>query len=739
MIRTATLTLVFLFSSTFLYSGTFTAISSGNWSNGAIWSSSGGGNPTPGKNDDVYIPGGFTVTVNSLQEAKTVTLQGNNSSLVLNATLKVVKAVGGTDAVIFDGTSLTAGNTQIIRINSGGLLDMRASATKQENILFSASPLGIQKIVFASNTSPSDGINCADLTMGNSNTLIEYETGGQATIFIGDDLTGGSLVPGSGTVEFHGSLTGGPTQEIRGQYTFYNLGFRSQQPKYLGMANASTPSSQYSFTVQNNLYLSRSTGNQGTPPVLYLEAAVLNINGDLVLNDSSQIVIDGSGSFAPDSAGIMIGGDLILKDVNQNASSSSNLTIQNYSSSIQDLIVLDGELTMDGSITSNQKHGWYLRGKSTLRGNWPQSAINALMANMRGDDTVRISGLIFIDGTLTLDGGTLELAATGPGNDLHLDALSLLNGSGVILNSNDLIIKGTFPSSSDGLRVEDAGSFIDGSGGGWLEFSSSSDQDIRILSAANDFRIDNLKASGGSGNLTIQIGSGLDSLSAYGKVLIETGKNLNTNGGLILRSTSSSEYAQAFRTGTGTITGDFRLERTIASTTTAGWRNMAIPVTSGSIGSIRGVRTFVTNDSSQYHIYTWDASQNGSTGLANGWSVVLDPATANDGSKGYILYMGPPFFNLRKNPIDITGGFRSGSQAHTLYKYFDPQGPTQSSTIEQGWNFLPNPYSANLSIPAIISAVPTYKAVHVYDPSSGQYAAYTSSTAINYNTGSTNA
>jgi hypothetical protein len=64
------------------------SVSSGDWSNPLIWSATSGGPPgagVPGKNDNVYIENGHTVTVTSDYDCSSVTFTGQSATLIVNS------------------------------------------------------------------------------------------------------------------------------------------------------------------------------------------------------------------------------------------------------------------------------------------------------------------------------------------------------------------------------------------------------------------------------------------------------------------------------------------------------------------------------------------------------------------------------------------------------------------------------------------------------------------------------
>jgi hypothetical protein len=64
------------------------SVSSGDWSNPLIWSATSGGPPgagVPGKNDNVYIENGHTVTVTSDYDCSSVTFTGQSAILIVNS------------------------------------------------------------------------------------------------------------------------------------------------------------------------------------------------------------------------------------------------------------------------------------------------------------------------------------------------------------------------------------------------------------------------------------------------------------------------------------------------------------------------------------------------------------------------------------------------------------------------------------------------------------------------------
>ena len=92
------LAVVLSFSVLSTYAANRYSVASGNWNSTATWSSTSGGAPgasVPGKNDDVYIENGHTVTVTEDYECGSVTFTGVSATLAVNspATLTVKTSV----------------------------------------------------------------------------------------------------------------------------------------------------------------------------------------------------------------------------------------------------------------------------------------------------------------------------------------------------------------------------------------------------------------------------------------------------------------------------------------------------------------------------------------------------------------------------------------------------------------------------------------------------------------------
>ena len=117
------------------------AVATGNWNSTSTWSSSSGGSSgasVPGASDNVYVQGGFTVTVNanttaltllSIASGSTLTVSPNFSVSATTITVNGTYNNGSTGAII--KTTMTFGSAAVYNhnINSGTIPSATWNAT----------------------------------------------------------------------------------------------------------------------------------------------------------------------------------------------------------------------------------------------------------------------------------------------------------------------------------------------------------------------------------------------------------------------------------------------------------------------------------------------------------------------------------------------------------------------------------------------------------------------------------
>lgn len=229
---------------------------------------------------------------------------------------------------------------------------------------------------------------------------------------------------------------------------------------------------------------------------------------------------------------------------------------------------------------------------------------------------------------------------------------------------------------------------------------------------------------------TVQLSG--NAISFEGIVDVLTGTTLNTNNLLTLNASSTTSYGRI--TGsTGTITGNVTVKKVLANTNT-GFRHISLPV-DAPITSLTGIDLLMDNHSPSYqqNVFYWNPTNIGAS-VATGWTVAT---STDDETKAYSIYSNNSatggLWDVA-SPISITGVPNQSDYTISLQYTFDPRG-NLSSSIQRGWNFIPNRFPSNIDVSVLINDAnfgSTYKAVHVYNQQTGQYFGINQSSLVNY-------
>lgn len=221
-------------------------------------------------------------------------------------------------------------------------------------------------------------------------------------------------------------------------------------------------------------------------------------------------------------------------------------------------------------------------------------------------------------------------------------------------------------------------------------------------------------------------------ISFGGVVDVVSGTTLNANGKLTLSATSTTSFGR-ISGSTGTITGNVTVNKVLANTN-ADWRQISLPV-DAPITSLTGIDLLTSSHptSFQRNVYYWDPTNIGSN-VAAGWIVA---ASTDDETKAFAIYSNNSNNGLHDitSGISITGTPNQSDYVVSLQYNFDPRGNLVSSNT-RGWNFIPNRFPSLLDISVLVNDAnfgTTYKAVHVYNEVTGQYAGINQSTLNTYN------
>lgn len=241
--------------------------------------------------------------------------------------------------------------------------------------------------------------------------------------------------------------------------------------------------------------------------------------------------------------------------------------------------------------------------------------------------------------------------------------------------------------------------------------------------------------TGLSSNLTLDNSSGAsiqDSLLITG-VLTLTSGTLSTNDKLALKATSTTSYGQVSGTGSGSISGNMRVEKKISNTST-GWRQIGLPV-DGILDDFSGINIVDASHTptNEINIYYWESAY-ASGSIAGGWTA----ANSGAGYKLGLMVYGNKTTGTHAISTNwsSSGSYSTGNIGFNIRPSDDPNPGTPPSLLT-GWNLIPNPYPSNLDVSSLWSAsgFPSHKAIYIWDALSGQYVGICSTgvTMNNYN------
>jgi|GEM_PF-2268423 len=207
---------------------TWDGSSSANWNTASNWSL----NQVPTAAHDVVIPNGITATinVNTAAVCKSLTLTNDNTNNTVSITGLNSLSVSGAVSI---GAGTGSGDNKVLAVNAGTLTCayISMSATGNSNRR--------SELTLTTGTVTVTG----GITMNDANNYVRFTSNGQ--LFIGGNITGGNLVPSTGTVTYNGASA----QIITGANTssFYNLVINKSN------AAQTVSSNTHAVNIANNL------------------------------------------------------------------------------------------------------------------------------------------------------------------------------------------------------------------------------------------------------------------------------------------------------------------------------------------------------------------------------------------------------------------------------------------------------------------------------------------------------
>lgn len=245
-----------------------------------------------------------------------------------------------------------------------------------------------------------------------------------------------------------------------------------------------------------------------------------------------------------------------------------------------------------------------------------------------------------------------------------------------------------------------------------------------------------LASSGANAQTDLYIASGT-SMYVSPNSIVHTDGGVKGTGEMVLAATADG-YGQLSQSGSTANTATVQVGKYLANTN-AGWRSFGFPFT-GDMSDLNfnSSLTFVneTNDggvAARHNFFTWNATDAGG-GSASGWEAIS--STGALPSAAFIYSENNGYHDFLQS-VKVSGVPTNGDQSYNLLYTLDPAYVSGTQSDATGWNYIPNPYTCNISISALFgeSGFPTYQAVHVYDNANSQYVAVIpSGVAIDYGT-----
>ncbi|KIA89138.1 T9SS type A sorting domain-containing protein [Kaistella jeonii] len=405
----------------FAQTNTWDGSKSNNWDDYRNWSL----NLVPNSAHDVVIPNNYTVTVNTAAVCKTLVINsGNNSNAITINTGKSLNVSG----LVTIGAGTGSGDNKLINVGANifscGSINITATGSNNRN---SGITLSTGTVTVAGN-----------VAMGDVNDFVKFT--GAGLLRVGGDMSSGTLIPSTGTVEYNGN-----SEQALESYTYYNLLISE-----IGNKN----STGTAFSVANDLTISK--GNL----ILTATDANYNIGNNLAVANTGTLTHNVNW----DSAGklLLVGGNLTI----DGAFSYSGVARSHLQMNTGGKTIKTGTAALS-ILTMNNTTGIISAvGPVVINDNfWPSFNVSG-GTFATGSNTVTANGGVLVaGGTLLVNGGTLnvtgglnvgyDLAASGTLNldsgIINTDALNIGNGTrtgifnhkGGIANIGNLTINAT--------------------------------------------------------------------------------------------------------------------------------------------------------------------------------------------------------------------------------------------------------------------------------------------------------
>jgi hypothetical protein len=391
-----------------------------NWNTANNWSRS----AVPINTDDVVIPNGNNVTVNTSAVCASLTISTGGSSNNITISGSNSLAVTG---VVSIATGSGSGDNKKIAVGAGTL------------------SCGSITVAATTNSNRSSGITIStgtisvggNITMGDIND--DFTFTGAGTLNVGGNMSGGTFTCSTGTVNYNGGA-----QNI-GAYTYYNLTFSGSGAKtntgitvngVLSMEGDGTvtasaaPAYGGSATLQYNTATSQTAGNEwiasfaGSGGIIIANTGTITMNSAEVVN--APITINSGATLATNNYQLTFGGNFVNNGGTFIAGSSpiviggtATQSIDGFTTTgLVSMIKTSHIATLTGNVngaglTINGLGGTLNLGSGlthTFTGTWIQT-VGTLNG---GSSTLKLgNGVTNSGGTFTAGSGTVEYYASG--------------------------------------------------------------------------------------------------------------------------------------------------------------------------------------------------------------------------------------------------------------------------------------------------------------------------------------
>jgi len=426
---------------------TISAISSGTWNDGNIWS----GSTVPTSADTVNINGGFTVNVTSV-------VSGSAHALLVGET--------GTGALILSGGQVTnfagaigayAGSNGTVTVNSG-------TWTNSDNLQIGFRGTG-------------------NLTVNDGSVIVTGATG----FYLGN----GTLAVNGGSVSSIGDLlldSSGDNNTSTATITGGTLSTNNRLIMGAGGING-----------QGTLNISGGTVTNANIAVMGWNASALdtvNISGSGVWNSTGSLTIGQSGTGILNLTGgaLSVSSNIVLAS-NGGSVGTLNLGGTNVGGSTVGTLTATGIIGASGTATVNFNNSGALTLATVMSG--------ALTVNQIGAGTTTLTGTNTYTGATTINAGTLLVdGSTASGSAFAVNGSGTLGGSGTI-NGSVAVVGTLSPGNCPGILNTGAEIWYNTGNYNWqiLDATAGAGTGFDAIAITGGLDLSNLTTAGFSINL----------------------------------------------------------------------------------------------------------------------------------------------------------------------------------------------------------------------------------------------